>query len=179
MKEIRPNCQGKVNMIRYCDDFVICTELREDAENILLLLEQRLTKGKLKLSKEKTKIVKFERPKNQDRENKGGKSGTFNFLGFTHYWEKSRKGFYRVGRRTESKRFYKAVGKVSVWLQMNRNKMTLKDIWKKAAQKLIGHYAYYGMSGNFTKIKRYHYLVERLLFRWLNRRSQKKSFNWK
>lgn len=179
--EICPNCQGKTEIIRYCDDFVICVEKKEDADNILMQLEQRLAKGKLKLSKEKTRIVKFNRPNGQndrDEGNLGGKPGTFNFLGFTHYWEKSRKRFYKVGRRTECKRLNKAVEKVKVWLQANRNRIPLKDIWKRISQVLTGHYSYYGVSGNYNKIKQFHYLVERLLFKWLNRRSQKKSFNW-
>lgn len=180
LREIRPNCRGKAEIIRYCDDFVICVEKKEDVDDILWQLEQRLEKGKLKLSKEKTRIVKFERPNRQDQDkgSKGGKPGTFNFLGFTHYWEKSRKGHYKVSRRTECKRLSRAVGKVKVWLQVNRNRVPLKDIWKRISQMLTGHYSYFGVSGNYTKIKQFHYLVERLLFKWLNRRSQKKSFNW-
>lgn len=178
LRDIRPYCRGKAEMIRYCDDFVICVEDREDAAGILSQLERRLEKGRLKLSKEKTRIVKFNRPNDQYNGNKSGKPGTFNFLGFTHYWEKSRKGFYKVGRRTECKRLNRAVGKVKVWLQINRNRVPLKDIWKRISQMLTGHYSYYGVSGNSIKIKQFQYLVERLLFKWLNRRSQKKSFNW-
>ncbi|MCP5052448.1 MAG: group II intron reverse transcriptase/maturase [bacterium] len=178
LQDIRPNCRGKAEMIRYCDDFVICVQKKEDANDILLKLEQRLKSGKLKLSKEKTKIVKFDRPPPQDKRNKGEKPGTFNFLGFTHYWEKSRKGFYKLGRRTECKRLNKAVGKVKVWLKENRNRIPLKDIWRRISQMLTGHFSYYGVSGNYTRIKQFHYLVERLIFKWLNRRSQKKSFNW-
>ncbi|MCP4461052.1 MAG: group II intron reverse transcriptase/maturase [Cytophagales bacterium] len=184
LQELRPNLGscGRVEIIRYCDDFVLCVEKYGEAEEILLKLEQRLEKGKLKLSKEKTTIVKFERPKKQntDKGPKGGKPETFNFLGFTHYWEESqrRKGFYKVGRRTECKRLNKAVCKVKDWLRKNRNRIPLKDIWKRISQKLTGHYSYYGVSGNFNKIKQFRYLVKRLLFKWLNRRSQRKSFNW-
>lgn len=184
IRDIMPNCRGRAQLIRYCDDFVICVERKDDAQELFLKLEQRLEKGKLKLSLEKTRIVKFRRPDTDERESdseegkKGGKPGAFNFLGFTHYWEKSRKGFYKVGRRTEGKRLKKAVGKVKEWLRTNRNRMLLKDIWKRVSQMLTGHYSYYGVSGNFRKIKEYLHLVERLLFKWLNRRSQKKSFNW-
>lgn len=87
---------------------------------------------------------------NTNAERKGGKPGTFNFPGFTHYWEKSRKGFYKVGRQTENKRLKKAVGKVKVWLRTNRNRMQLKDVWKRISQMLIGHYSYYGVSGNYN-----------------------------
>jgi RNA-directed DNA polymerase len=178
LRDIRPNCRGNAEMLRYCDDFVICVEKKEDTEDILKQLEQRLEKGKLKLSKEKTRIVKFDRPSHHANVTRGGKPGTFNFLGFTHYWEKSRKGFYKVGRRTECKRHIGAICKVNVWLQANRNRMPLKDIWKRVSQMLTGHYSYYGVSGNYHKVKQFHYAVERLLFKWLNRRSQKKSFNW-
>jgi hypothetical protein len=164
---------------------VICAEREDDAEELVRQLEQRLGKGKLRLSLEKTRIVNFRRPDDSGRDadsdvgKKGGKPGAFNFLGFTHYWEKGRKGFYKVGRRTMNKSLKKAVGKVKVWLRANRNRMLLKDVWIRVSQMLIGHYSYYGVSGNFRKIKEYHHLVERLLFKWLNRRSQKKSFNWK
>jgi group II intron reverse transcriptase/maturase len=184
IRDILPNYRGKAEMIRYCDDFLICLEREDDAEELLQQLEQRLERGMLKLSTEKTSIVEFRRPNdgnvnvNVSAEKKGRKPGIFNFLGFTHYWEKSRKGFYKVGRRTENKRLKKAVGKVKVWLRTNRNRMQLKDIWKRVSQMLIGHYSYYGVSGNFRKINQYLHLVERLLFKWLNRRSQKKSFNW-
>lgn len=178
LRDIRPDCKGKAEMIRYCDDFLICVEKREDAEEILSQLEQRLEKGKLKLSQEKTRIVRFNRPNRRDKGDRGSKPGTFNFLGFTHYWEKSRNGLYKVGRRTENLRLKRAVVKVRVWLQENRNRMLLEDIWKRASQILVGHYSYYGVSGNYNRIKQFRYLVERLLFKWLNRRSQKRSFNW-
>jgi group II intron reverse transcriptase/maturase len=176
--EILPNCKGKADMIRYCDDFLICVEGKEDAEYILSQLKQRLEKGKLKLSEEKTKTVEFRCPPKNGSSNKGRKSTTFEFLGFTHYWEKSRKGFYIVGRCTGNKRFRKAIGKVKDFLKTNRNRMPLKDIWRRISQKLHGHYAYYGISGNYMKIKLFRHQVERLLFKWLNRRSQRKSFNW-
>ncbi len=178
LRDIRPNSRGRAEMIRYCDDFVICVERREDAEKILSQLSRRLGKGKLKLSEKKTRLVRFERPNHRDRGKNGGKPGTFNFLGFTHYWEKSRQGFSKVGRRTECKRLNRSIGKVKVWLQANRNRIPLKDIWKRISQMLTGHYGYYGVSGNYNKIKQFHYLVERLLFKWLNRRSQKRSCNW-
>jgi RNA-directed DNA polymerase len=184
IRDILPNCRGQAQMIRYCDDFVICVERKDDAEELLQQLEQRLGEGKLRLSSEKTRIVKFRRPDDLDTDTdmdtgkKGGKPGTFNFLGFTHYWEKGRKGFYKVGRRTENKRLKRAVVRVKDWLRTNRNRMQLKDIWKRVSQMLIGHYSFYGVNGNYWKIKEFRHLVERLLFKWLNRRSQKKSFNW-
>lgn len=176
--EIRPNCKGQVEMIRYCDDFLILVQYPQEVDYILAQLEQRLEKGKLRLSKEKTKVVKFDRPTQGDADQKGGKPETFNFLGFTHFWEKSRRGFYKVGRRTEKKRFNKAVGRVKEFLKINKNQIPLRDIWKRVAQKLHGHYSYYGVSGNYDQIKLFHYLVDQLLFKWLNRRSQRKSFNW-
>lgn len=75
-------------------------------------------------------------------------------------------------------RLRRSVGKVKIWLQVNQNRMPLKDIWRRISQMLTGHYGYYGVSGNYTRIKQFHYLVERLLFKWLNRRSQRKGFIW-
>jgi RNA-directed DNA polymerase len=109
IRDILPNCRGQAQIIRYCDDFVICVEREDDARELLEQLEQRLGKGKLRLSLEKTRIIKFRRPSgsnsdsdtnsksNSDEGKKGGKPGTFNFLGFTRYWEKSRKGLQEPG----------------------------------------------------------------------------------
>ncbi|MCP4218139.1 MAG: group II intron reverse transcriptase/maturase [bacterium] len=176
--QLYPNCRGNANMIRYCDDFVICVEYEEDVLYILNRLAHRLNAGKLKLSEAKTKVARFRRPNGNSDAKKGDRPETFNFLGLTHYWEKSRKGFYKIGRRTECIRLRKAVGKVKDWLRRNRNVFPLKDVWKCASQMLRGHFGYYGVSGNYRKLSQFRYLVSRLLFKWLNRRSQKKSFNW-
>jgi len=179
IRKIRPHCSGYVEMVRYCDDFLICVEKKEDVAFVYRQLEKRMGIGRLELSKEKTEIIEFRKPRNGNEGNRSNKPGSFNFLGFTHYWEKSRKGFYRVGRKTQKERYHKAVGKVNEWLRKNRNFLTTGELWKRVSQMLTGHFSYYGVSGNYKKISNFHYRVTRLFFKWLNRRSQKKSHNWK
>jgi len=106
------------------------------------------------------------------------KPGTFNFLGFTHYCTKSRKGNFKVERKTERKRFARGIRKVKNWLKYNRNRLEIKEIWKMMRWMLTGHYSYYGISGNFVYINHFYDEVKRVLYDWLNRRSQKRSFNW-
>lgn len=176
VNEVMPHCVGRAQMVRYCDDFVIGVESLEDAQAIVTQLEERLARGKLKLSPEKTRIVRFNRPRPTDRD--GDEPESFNFLGFTHYWNRGRNGRYKVERRTESKRMGRAIVRINTWLKIHRNQLKLKEIWNRISQMLHGHYGYYGVSDNYDALVRYGHRVERLVFKWLNRRSQKKSFNW-
>jgi hypothetical protein len=106
------------------------------------------------------------------------KPGTFNFLGFTHYCCRNRKGAFKVGRKTEKKRFSRGLKEAAKWLRQQRNTLKLKDIWNKIAQKLAGHYQYYGVSENYRQLNNFYEQVQRLLHKWLKRRSQRRSFSW-
>lgn len=187
MKEISSLTVGYVKLIRYADDFIVCVQHKSDAERILSELKSRLGRCHLELSEEKTRLVRFGRctqRKWDEEKSEGNKTssnwrpGTFNFLGFTHYCGKSRKGKFKVSRKTEKKRFMRSAKKVKTWLKSQRNRRKLKDIWYRAGQMLSGHYRYYGVTENSRQINNFYDKVQRLLFKWLNRRSQKKSMNW-
>ncbi|MDQ1252104.1 MAG: RNA-directed polymerase [Euryarchaeota archaeon] len=175
-KVLRTHLRGYAEIVRYADDFLILVQYKEDCDKILESLRERLAKFSLELSEAKTSIVRFGRTAGKiDKDNK---PGTFDFLGFTHYCGKSRKGYFKVGRKTSKTRFSRRIKEMNEFLRINRNKYKLSELWFKLRQKLLGHYRYYGVSENSRSIQRYSYNVRRLIFKWLNRRCQKKSFNW-
>jgi group II intron reverse transcriptase/maturase len=171
---VKAHCEGQVKTIRYADDIVICCQYNRDAERIKVALNNRLTKYGLKMNEDKTKLVKFSKSKQSQNE----KQETFDFLGFTFYYGKSQKGYYVVKVKTNGKRFRSKLKKVNDWARTIRNEIQLKQIMKIAAAKARGHIQYYGVSFNFAAVSDFLYRVKRILFKWLNRRSQRKSFDW-
>lgn len=177
-KEVKAKCKGVVEMVRYADDFVICVEHENEAAGILDVLRKRLAKFGLELAEEKTRCIEFGRKAKQKAEAKGEKPATFVFLGFTHFIDKTRKGGFKVGRKTERRRMALKLKALGEWLKRIRNMIPLKELWRILKAKLAGHFQYYGVSGNSRAIQNYRYQSIRLALKWLNRRSQKKSFNW-
>lgn len=173
---VKAHCASEVKMIRYADDLVICCQTHKDAERIKRALSLRLEKYKLKMNEDKTKLVSFSRRKQKQDEDQG----TFDFLGFTFYMGKSRKGTYLVKVKTSGARLRAKLKKVNVWAREIRNKLPLKQLMKVASSKLRGHIQYYGVSHNSAKVRSFIHGVKRILFRWVNRRSQRQSFSsWK
>jgi len=173
-KMVKPNCAGEVKMILYADDLVICCQYNRDAERIKTAMSKRLAKYELKMNEEKTKLVKFSICKQK----RGERQETFDFLGFTFYIGKARKGYPLVKVKTAGKRFRSKLKKVNEWARAIRNKASLTQIMKAAASKVRGHVQYYGVSHNYKSVNNFIYEVTRILFKWLNRRSQRKSFIW-
>ena len=176
--EIKVKSRGSAEMVRYADDFVICVQYRKETEQILEAVGRRLRKFGLELSEEKTRIIEFGRKAQEDSRSRGNKPGTFNFLGFTHYCTRTRSGKFKVARKTEKKRYARGLKKIATWLKINRSQLELKEIWNRVSSMLSGHFRYFGVSDNFKTLNRFHNEVERTLYKWLNRRSQKKSFDW-
>ena len=167
-KVVRRQAEGEMVYERYADDFVCGFERKEDAERYLELLRERLAKFGLKLSEAKSGIVRFSR---HDR--KG--SGMFTFLGFEFYWAKTRKGFPTVKRRTSKKKYRGALAGMTDWLRSHRCQ-PLRWLRDKLSQKLAGYWNHYGVIGNFAALARYWRAVKNLCWRWLNRRSQRRSY---
>jgi group II intron reverse transcriptase/maturase len=176
---IKERCRGVVEMVRYADDFVICVQYKDEAESILKELKERLAKFSLELAEDKTRCIAFGRFAKQNAEAKGVKPATFNFLGFTHFIDKTRAGKYKLGRKTDRKKLTVKLKALNEWLKGVKNKIPMREIWKTLKAKLSGHFRFYGVSGNFGGISRYWMEAIRLAMKWLNRRSQKKSFNWR
>jgi len=171
---IQPFCKGKVKLFRYADDAIICIEKESDALRIREVLPKRLEKFKLILNEEKTKMVSFSRVKVQN----GIPQETFNFLGFTFYWGKTRFGKIVPKLKTSSKTMDTKLKKVSEWIKGVRNKIKMKEIWGTFCAKLRGHTQYYGVSFNCKQVQEFYWKATGIVFKWLNRRSQKKSLTW-
>jgi len=173
-KMVKPKCKGKVALFRYADDQVICCEYEEDALRIREVLPKRLDKFKLKLNEEKTKLVPFDKRKAR----MGIKQGTFDFLGFTFYWGDSINGHTIPKLKTKAKTMRTKLNKVTDWIKTIRNKKPLKEIWKTFQAKVRGSIEYYGVSHNIGEVKNFIHRSEKIMFKWLNRRSQRRSFSW-
>lgn len=178
VEKIKRISRGYVEIINYADDMVLCFQYKSEANKTYNLLQQRLKQLGIEFAEDKTRLIEFGRfaSENRKRNNKG-KPETFDFLGFTHYCSKSYKtGKFRVKRKTSKKKFKAKVQEYKVWIKTNRNK-PLSEIMEITKKKLIGHYNYYGITDNLEAISNYAYQVRKLLMKWLNRRSQKKSYN--
>lgn len=169
---------GYVQLIRYCDDFVVACESEKDARMFLMQLKERLAKFKLEISQEKTRIVKFGTNVWKQQMKTGEKPETFEFLGFTHYCKRTRNGSLVMGHKTAKQRLASKLKDANEWLRKIRSMYSIEEWWKVVKAKLIGHYNYFGINGNFRSLRQFYNKVVWLCFKWLNRRSQKRSMNY-
>lgn len=172
--KIRKQCKGAAFMVRYADDNIFCFENMEEAEEFYKLLRERLGKFKLEIAEEKSKIVELRKHRNGDENHQ--KPGTFDFLGFTHFIGKGRKSGERLKRKTSRKKYKNSLLRVKEWIKRNIH-MAVNLLIKKLNQKLTGYYVYYGVSDNFPMLSKFDDEVRKLLFKYLNRRSQRRSYN--
>jgi RNA-directed DNA polymerase len=162
-------------MFRYADDLLICCQYQSDAKRIRKAMSQRLLKFKLKLNEEKTHEVLF----SKRAARQGSRQGTFDFLGFTFYLGTSRNGKYIIPKlKSSGKRITSKLKNVAVWMKRIRNRYPLRYIWRLFCSKLRGHIQYYGVSFNAKGVGIFLDKAKRIFFKWINRRSQRKSFNW-
>jgi group II intron reverse transcriptase/maturase len=169
-EEVRKKNRGQSRLFRFADDFVSCFEYRHEAEAYERALPQRLAQYGLEVAPDKTKRLRFGR-------NGGAYNGRFDFLGFEFRWEPDRKGRPTVKRRTARKKLQAAVKRMGTWLRTHRHRK-LPKLMKKLGAKMRGHWNYYGVIGNSQSLSQYDYQVRGLAFKWLNRRSQKRSYTW-
>ncbi len=178
-REVKPRLRGRAFLIRYADDFVIGFTCEEDARRVLDVLPQRFGKYGLTIHPDKTRLVPFRPPSRPERADsgQGNQPGTFDLLGFTHYWGRSRQGNWVVKRQTASSRFRRAITTMTQWLRQHRH-APLPDQHRTLSQKLRGHYGYYGLTGNLSALSRFRYLVQRLWRKWLSRRHRRGPIPW-
>ncbi|MCD9022562.1 group II intron reverse transcriptase/maturase [Cohnella silvisoli] len=175
---VKKQCRGQAEIVRFADDFVCCFQYKEDAERFYAALLLRLDKFKLNVAEEKTKIIEFGRFAEENRRKREkGKPKTFDFLGFTHFCSKSQKGTFRVKRQTSGKKFKQKVKAMKIWIRFNRH-MEQQEFLKTIRAKLTGHYRYYGITDNYEKMDSYYNHTINLMYKWMNRRSQRNSFTW-
>ena len=178
-KKIKPGLEGYAGLVRYADDFICMVQTVHDARKIEQILRERFARYGMELHPEKTRGISFGRHEERNAKRQKRRANTFDFLGFTHYCGKSRKGNFMVHRRTSSAKFRKKSKELNVWLKAVRNAMLTKEWWPILAAKLRGHYQYYGISGNIRALQRYYAVALRLTRKWLSRRSQRGKFWWK
>jgi RNA-directed DNA polymerase len=165
-------------LIRFADDFVIGFTHEEDAHRVLNVLPQRFCKYGLTIHPEKTRLVAFRKPRGPKPPQGSHRPGTFGFLGFTHYWARSRKGNWVVKRKTASDRLSRSLHAISQWCRRNRH-IPIVDQHRILCQKLRGHFNYYGIMGNSAALRDFHYFATRSWYKWLRRRNRRRpSWDW-
>lgn len=176
-QEVKPRLEGRAFLIRYADDGVIGFSCEEDARRVLAVLPKRFERYGLALYPKKTRLVSFQSP-NRGHQNRDGGNGpdTFDFLGFTHHWGRTRRGLWTIKRRTATDRFSRALGRIATWCRRFRHE-PIGAQRKSLVRKLQGHYGYYGITGNSPALARFRYEVQRVWHKWLARRSQRRM-NW-
>jgi RNA-directed DNA polymerase len=173
-REVKPRMHGRAFMVRYADDAVMCFEQEDDARRVLSVLPKRVERFGLTLHPEKTRLMQFTRPP------RGGgprKHETFDLLGFTHYWGRSRTGSWVLKRRTSHKRFSRALRDLAQWCRKARH-LPVREQHQQLTRKLRGHDAYYGITGNADALARLRHSVARIWRKWLNRRSHRTRMHW-
>ena len=168
--EIQPRLKGRSFIVRFADDFVLGFTEESDVVRVMEVLSKRFKKYKLELHSEKTWVIDLD--KRDKMEPRG-----FDFLGFTHYMGKSRKGRMVLKRKTSKARFTRALHKMRDWIQTNRHK-PLKELISQLNVKLRGHDNYYGITFNSRSLGKFHKEVERILHKWLNRRGGRRAWPW-
>lgn len=171
---VKTHCRGKVAMFRYCDDLVICCQNAVDGERVRRAMIKRLEKYGMKANAEKTKLIPFSKKRANERQ----RQGTFDFLGFTFYLGLSQKGRHTPRVKTSGKRFRSKLKKLNQWMKDNRSRYRQDDIWRRLKLSLSGHFNYYGVSLNVNSLVRFKRMALKIVFKWLNRRSQKRSMTW-
>jgi group II intron reverse transcriptase/maturase len=176
VKDIQPHLKGKSFMVRFADDFVMGFANKRDAESMLEALKARFAAYGLQVHPEKTQLVQFKRPQRDPNDN-GPKPGTFDFLGFTHYWGKSQQGNQVFKSKTSRKRVRRTLKNIKEWGWKNRH-LALKEQQEQINRKLQGHYSYYGIPNNSASLGQVFYVVKHLWRKWLGRRNRDGPMNW-
>lgn len=179
VESVKPRMKGRTLLVRFADDFVLGFEEKEDAERVYAVLFKRFEKYGLKLHPEKTRLVPFGQPTGQSEDSGDGGTGpgTFDFLGFTHHWGKTRKGGWAIRQRTSGKRLTRSLKAINQWCRKNLHEPIRVQV-EALGRKLKGHFGYYGITGNYEALARYRDEVIRHWRKWLARRGDPKGMTW-
>jgi RNA-directed DNA polymerase len=176
---VKPRLRGQAFLIRFVDDFVMVFQLETDARRVLEVLPKRFGSYGLRLHPDKTRLVRFEPPRKREQGQAPPheEARSFDFLGFTHHWDKSRRGKWRVQRRTASDRVTRFLRQLNGWCQRHRHAPLA---WQHAQllSKLRGHYGYYGITGNSRALSSLHHWAKGIWRKWLSRRSRTSNLTW-
>jgi RNA-directed DNA polymerase len=177
-KVVKYHCRGYCEFIRYADDSLAVFQYEDDARRFMRALPQRLGKFGLRLNPTKTHLLAFGKQPAWRALKTGKRMPTFDFLGFTHYWGRSRRGLVRLKRQTSKRRLRRALVDINHWLREERNTRKLPALWQAIVGKMRGHFQYFGVTDNSRALECFARGVDRALVKWLNRRSQRRSFTW-
>jgi RNA-directed DNA polymerase len=183
--EARPRLAGRSMLVRFADDFVMAFESFEDAQRVRAVLAKRLGRYGLELHADKTRFIDFRKHPPADKLRTADRDGqhphpqatSFDFLGFTLVWGKSRKGKRVIRLRTAKSRYARALARVNEWCRRNRHRPIPEQQTRLSAM-MRGHYAYYGVTGNFRRVQRYAAQIKRVWKQWLSRRDRTGYVNW-
>jgi RNA-directed DNA polymerase len=176
-REVKPRLGGRAHLIRYADDAVLTFEHEDDALRVMRVITKRFERYGLKLHPEKTRVVRYERPKQAEKKTGKGPA-TFDFLGFTHYWVRSRRGRWVTRLKTRKARLRRFINAVADWCKSHRHQ-EVKEQHAALRQRLAGHQNYFGVNGNVECLRQVHQACRVIWRKWLNRRSQRARMPWK
>jgi len=179
-EQVMPRLKGRAFLVRYADDATLCFEREDDARRVMDVLPKRFGKYGLTLHPEKTRLVDFRRPpRRTERGTRDGSTrpGSFDLLGFTHYWGRSRKGRRVIKRKTAKGRLSRALASIAQWCRKHRH-LPVREQHAQLVLKLRGHFAYFGITGNGRALGDFGHFVERIWRKWLDRRSNRARMGW-
>mgnify|MGYP006429809243 CR=1 FL=1 len=174
--EVKARLAHEAHLVRFADDAVLLFRDEADARRVLSVLSQRFARYGLRLHPDKTRLVTFQRP-SKGMKRPRSKPGTFDLLGFTHYWGRSRRGNWVIRRKTAKDRQRRTLRALNQWCRANRHR-PIPAQWAALTRKLRGLYAYYGIIGNVAALQSVRFQACRIWHKWLNRRSQKGRLSW-
>jgi group II intron reverse transcriptase/maturase len=177
-RRVSKQSRGEAYYFRFADDFLACFQYKDDAASFRRRLEDRLEGFGLKLAAEKTRCIEFGRFARQNARKRGEKPGDFTFLGFTHYCGKTEKGYFKVKRKTSRKKLGESLRRFTDWARKARHVLRKGEMLRQARTRVTGHLSYYAITDNGRRCSYFVYRATRILFKWLNRKSQRKAYTW-
>lgn len=177
-RRVSRQSRGEAYYFRFADDFLACFQYKGDAVSFQIRLKDRLEGFGLKLAEEKTHCIEFGRFAREDAQKRGEKPKNFTFLGFTHYCGKTKEGYFKWKRRTSRKRLGQSLRNFTDWAKKARHVLKKGEMLRQARTRVSGHLNYYAITDNLERSSYYVYRATRILFKWLNRKSQRKAYTW-
>jgi group II intron reverse transcriptase/maturase len=177
-RRVKKESRGEAYYFRFADDFLACFQYKDDAEGFRRRLGDRLEGFGLRLAEEKTQCIEFGRFAREDANKRGEKPKEFTFLGFTHYCGKTKEGYFKVKRRTSRKKLGQSLRKFTDWARKVRHVLRKGEMLRQAKIRVMGHLSYYAITDNMGRSSYYAYRARGILFKWLNRKSQRKAYTW-
>jgi len=177
-RRVRRQCRGEAYYFRFADDFLACFQYKDDAERFHQRLKERIEGFGLKLAEDKTQCIEFGRYARMNAQKRGEKPKEFTFLGFTHYCGKTREGYFKVKRRTSRKKLGQSLRKFKDWAKKTRSVLSKGEMIRTARIRVNGYLNYYAITDNLQLCNNYVYRATHILYKWLNRKSQRKAYTW-